>query len=316
LKFTLSQLEALVWVVRLGSFRAAASRLNITQPAISVRLRELELIVGDPLFERRSYRAQPTTRGRQIAWQAERVLEQAEALERQIAQADGLAGPIRIGVADTFAMTCGSRLLRQIEIRYPQARAELRADFSVRLDASLHKGELDIAVLTWPTPDPLVHIEPLIDMPLEWVASPERLAELAPRRRQRTIGPTDIVRWPILTNPSPSNLFVSIADWFGSAGCHPERLITCNSLGIMTRMACDGAGLSLLPTGILHDEIRSGRLVVLPSRPKIPPHQASVAYRRDAPGSGLAQLSSLITEIAHDSALAQRLPRLEERHAS
>ena len=225
---------------------------------------------------------------RQIAWQAERVLEQAEALERQIADQEGLAGPIRIGVADTFAMTCGSRLMREIETRYPQARAELRADFSVRLDASLRAGELDIAVLTWPTPDPLVHIEPLIDMPLEWVTSPQRLGDLAPRGRRRAIGPADIAHLPILTNPSPSNLYVSITDWFASAGRQPGRLITCNSLGIMARLACDGTGLSLLPVGILREEIVAGRLVILPSRPSIAAHQASVAYRRDMPGSSLA----------------------------
>jgi DNA-binding transcriptional LysR family regulator len=308
LKFTLSQLEALVWVVRLGSFRAAAQRLNITQPAISVRLRELEQAADAPLFERQSYRARPTARGRQIAWQAERVLEQAEALERQIADQEGLAGPIRIGVADTFAMTCGSRLMREIETRYPQARAELRADFSVRLDASLRAGELDIAVLTWPTPDPLVHIEPLIDMPLQWVASPQRLGDLAPRDRRRAIGPADIAHLPILTNPSPSNLYVSITDWFASAGRQPGRLITCNSLGIMARLACDGTGLSLLPVGILREEIGAGRLVILPSRPPIAPHHASVAYRRDMPGSSLAQLARLISEIAHDSELAHYRP--------
>ncbi len=308
MKFTLSQLEALVWVVRLGSFRAAAQRLNITQPAISVRLRELEQAADAPLFERQSYRARPTARGRQIAWQAERVLEQAEALERQIADQEGLAGPIRIGVADTFAMTCGSRLMREIETRYPQARAELRADFSVRLDASLRAGELDIAVLTWPTPDPLVHIEPLIDMPLQWVASPQRLGDLAPRDRRRAIGPADIAHLPILTNPSPSNLYVSITDWFASAGRQPGRLITCNSLGIMARLACDGTGLSLLPVGILREEIGAGRLVILPSRPPIAPHHASVAYRRDMPGSSLAQLARLISEIAHDSELAHYRP--------
>ena len=42
MRFSLAQLETLLWVVRLGSFRAAASRLNITQPAVSVRIRELE----------------------------------------------------------------------------------------------------------------------------------------------------------------------------------------------------------------------------------------------------------------------------------
>ncbi|MGE0798706.1 MAG: LysR family transcriptional regulator, partial [Lautropia sp.] len=237
MKFSLPQLEALVWALRLGSFRAAALRLSITQPAISVRLRELEQAVGGELFRRGGYRAQPTALGRQIAWQAERVLEQAEIFERRLAGAQSLAGPIRIGAADAFAITCGSRLMHEIESRHPEVQAELRVDFSGRLDVSLRAGDLDIAVLTAPTPDPLLKIQPLIDFPLQWVGSPARLDALASRGRRRGSGPADIAHVPILTNPSPSNLYFSIADWFQRAGVQPARFITCNSLDIMTRLA-------------------------------------------------------------------------------
>ena len=308
MKFTLPQLEALVWVVRLGSFRAAALRLSITQPAISVRLRELEQVVGGALFQRGSYRAQPTVLGRQIAWQAERVLEQAETFEQHLAGATGLAGPIRIGVADTFAMTCGSRLMREIETRHPGVQAELRVDFSVRLDTSLRGGDLDIAVLTSPTPDALVQVRPLIDLPLQWVGNPQRLQSLAGTGRRRAHGPADIAHLPIVTNPSPSNLYFSIAEWFQRGGVQPSRLITCNSLGIMARLARDGTGLSLLPVGILREEISDGRLAIVPTLPPIAPHEAAVAFRQDFPGGGIAQLADLIKEIAVDSDLAHYRP--------
>lgn len=55
MKFTLAQLEAVAWIVRLGTFRAAAKRLSITQPAISVRVREPERFVVCNLFEDDSY---------------------------------------------------------------------------------------------------------------------------------------------------------------------------------------------------------------------------------------------------------------------
>lgn len=308
MRFTLPQLEALVWVVRLGSFRAAAMRLCITQPAISVRLRELEQVVGGDLFQRGSYRAHPTVLGRQIAWQAERVLEQAEAFERRLVGAQELTGPIRIGVADTFAMTCGSRLMREIERRHPGVQAELRTDFSVRLDASLRGGDLDIAVLTSPTPDPLIQIRPLIDLPLQWVGNPQRLKALSASGRRRIHGPAEIADLPIVTNPSPSNLYFSIAEWFQRAGVQPARLITCNSLGIMARLACDGTGLSLLPVGILRDEISRGSLAIVRTEPPIAPHEAAVAFRQDFPGGGLTLLADLIKEIAIDSDLAHYRP--------
>ena len=63
MKLTLSQLEALFWISRLGSVRAAAARLNITQPALSLRIKELEATLGGKLLNRGSYRATLTALG-------------------------------------------------------------------------------------------------------------------------------------------------------------------------------------------------------------------------------------------------------------
>ena len=135
MKFSLGQLEALLWVVRLGSFRSAATQLNLTQPAISVRVRELESAVGGKLFLRDSYRAKPTPLGREIAAHAERVIAACEELDGRFAADDELRGPVRIGAADTFAMTCLPELMRRIEKRFPKVRTEIRVDFSVLLNS-------------------------------------------------------------------------------------------------------------------------------------------------------------------------------------
>ena len=293
MKFNLPQLEALLWVVRLGSFGAAAARLNVTQPAVSVRIRDLEAAVGGKLFLRDSYRAKPTPLGREMALQAERVIEACDALEGRFAPGDALRGPIRIGVADSFAMTSLPQLLRDFERRFPGARAEIRVDFSVLLNRSLQAGDLDIAVLTAPAPGALVTVEPLEMLELVWVAAP-RLALPA----SRTLRPADLAAVPIITNPEPSNLYTSIAGWFAAAGVQPARIHTCNSLVIMTQLAREGAGVSLLPSGILSKELRSKTLRVLKVAPRIPAHPLAVAYRRDAPGQGLKTLAKMIRELA------------------
>src|SRR5260370_35396803 len=128
---SLAQLEALHWVVRLGSFRAAATRLNLPQPAVSVRIRELEAVGGGKLFRNGSYRAKPTPLGRGLAAQAEQVMDACERLANRFAGGEELRGPIRIGVADSFAMVCLPELMRRIESRFPKVRAEIRVDFSV-----------------------------------------------------------------------------------------------------------------------------------------------------------------------------------------
>jgi DNA-binding transcriptional LysR family regulator len=149
--------------------------------------------------------------------------------------------------------------MRAIEVRYPDARAELRVDFSMRLDSLLRARELDIAVLTSPTPDGLVQVEPLIDMPLVWVANPQRASQLFAAGRRRPIRPADIAHMPVVTNPSPSNLLLSIMEWFGSSNLKPGHLITCNSLGIMARLACEGTGVCLLPTSSVPTSFRGER---------------------------------------------------------
>jgi len=297
MKFSLAQLEALLWVVRLGSFRAAATRLSLTQPAISVRVKELEAAVGGKLFLRGSYRAKPTPLGREMAVHAERVIAACEELEGRFAAGEELHGPIRIGVADSFAMVCLPELMRRVESRFPQVRAEIRVDFSVRLNASLQAGDLDIAVLTAPAPSPLVTVEPLVAHSLCWVASPRLALGKGPFR------PADLAAVPIITNPDPSNLYTSIAGWFAAAGVQPARINTCNSLVIMTRLAREGAGISLLPIAILKNEIAAKALRVLKVSPRLPPHMLAVAYRRDAPGPGLRALSQMIRELTAKSDL-------------
>jgi DNA-binding transcriptional LysR family regulator len=298
MQFSLAQLEALHWVVRLGSFRAAATRLSLTQPAVSVRIRELEAAAGAKLFVKGSYRAKPTPLGRELAAHAEQVISACEQLEGRFAAGEELRGPVRIGVADSFAMVCLPELMRRIESRFAQVRAQIRVDFSVLLNESLHAGDLDIAVLTAPTPGPLVTVEPLVDHELRWVASPKLALG------KGSLKPADLAAVPIITNPNPSNLYTSIAGWFAAAGVQPARIHTCNSLVIMTRLALAGAGISLLPIAILKKEIGSGALRALSVTPKIPAHMLAVAYRRDAPGQGLRTLSQMIQDLTRASGLA------------
>jgi len=306
MRFNLAQLEALVWVVRLGSVRAAATHLHLTQPAISVRIRELESRVGGQLMQRDSYRASPTPMGREIAAHAVQILAACEELDGHLGRDDELRGQVRIGVADTFAIACLPELMRLIDTRFPGVRAEIRSDFSASLNDALQAGDLDIAVLTAPTPNALITVEPLVELDLMWVASPGLRLGKGPFR------PSDLAPLPIITNPNPSGLHTSIAGWFATAGIQPSRINTCNSLVIMATLAREGAGISLLPVSILRADLEERRLVILKVEPSIRGHSLSVAYRRAGRGQGMRALAQMIHEITGRSDLvlyAARPPR-------
>ena len=274
-----AQLEAARSVARLGSFRAAAAQLNLSQPTISMRVRALERHLGAALFDRSGYRARLTEAGRELIEYAERILGLAEAMEQHAGRPTQIAGPIRLGAADSFALTCLGPLLKQLEQEFPALRVDLTIDFSANLNQRLQRGELDVAFLTGPVEGPSLHIEALVRLPLAWVASP-RLVLPA-----RLLRPKDLRDRAILTNPRPSHLFRSVQGWFAGAGLEPARLMTCNSLSIMTRLASAGFALTLLPTGLLRREFARGELLRLRTSPPIAAHGMLMVSRDSVPAT-------------------------------
>ena len=82
MRFTLAQIEAFYWTVRLGTVREAAERLFVTQPSLSLRLRELERILGVKLFSKVGRNIQPTPQGRALLQRAEQVLRLQDVVRR------------------------------------------------------------------------------------------------------------------------------------------------------------------------------------------------------------------------------------------
>jgi DNA-binding transcriptional LysR family regulator len=295
MRVRLDQLEALVWIARLGSFRAAARRLNISQPAVSGRIRELERQTGVVVLDRAQLRPRVTRRGTEIVRFAEQMLLLSEKLAALLSARHELVGTIRLGAADSFALTHLSALLARIAQRYPALHVEVDIDFSVNLDRKLRAGELDIAFLHAPTPGPTISIASLMDIELAWFASPElRL----PRRR---LTAPDLVDVPILTNPRPSHLYQTVTEWFGAAGLVPKRMNTCNSLAIMTKLTVDGFGIAPLPAVLVGAELKRGTLRRLNAHPALPPGLVTVAYRTDPDVDNLSGIVELVREILRDS---------------
>jgi len=293
-----AHLEALIAIAELGSFRAAADRLGVTQPTISMRVKELEQSLGTKLFDRSSYRPQLTSDGRETLKYAHRMMVLMREMRASVPDAGGMSGTIRMGAADTFALTCQPTLLGRLEDRYPRLKVALDIDYSFNLNRKLHRGDLDIAFLTAPTAGPDIIIEDLVPIDLVWVASPR--VSLPDQR----LTPADLKDIPIITNPEPSNLYSTAINWFAGAGLEPVRLSTCNSLTYMVRLAAAGVGASLLPRSILRAEVDGGLLRILESDPAIAPHHMAIAGRHAPSSPDLAFVREMAREIVARSELA------------
>lgn len=292
MRVRLGQLEALVWIARLGSFRAAARRLNLSQPAISGRIRALEEQLQIEVLDRSQPRLRVTRQGTEVVRFAEQMLELSENFVDRMRAGDALVGTLRMGAPDSFALTHLSALLAFIALKHPAAHVELDVDYSANLDRKLRAGELDIAFLNSPTPHPSISIVPLLDNELAWFASPSM-------KLPATLTPSDLVQVPILSNPRPSHTFNTISEWFGSAGLAPQRVNTCTSLSIMIKLTVDGFGVAVLPAALVTSELRNGSLCRLQAVPDLRPHHLVVAYRNDSGIGAIAGLVDLVREVVH-----------------
>ncbi|WP_370264404.1 LysR substrate-binding domain-containing protein [Limnobacter sp.] len=163
---TLTELKYIVALAREKHFGRAADACFVSQPTLSVAIKKLEEELSVSLFERGSSEVSLTAVGERIVVQAQRVLEEAQAI-RTIAQQgmDPLAGPLRVGVIYTIGPYLLPGLVSSMIDRVPSMPLLLQENFTVRLLELLKQGEIDVAVLALPINESGFVIQPLYDEP-------------------------------------------------------------------------------------------------------------------------------------------------------
>jgi DNA-binding transcriptional LysR family regulator len=245
------QVEAFHLIARSGSFSEAARVLNATQPAISNRIRELERLIGTRLFERHGRVMRLTPAGRDLQGLAEQMVTLGQAFVARAAPKGAVAGVMRIGAADTVALTWLPRLVARLSARYPRLAVELSVDLSTHLRAKLADGDLDIGFLVGTAPGPEFAEIPFGQIRNAWMAAPG--LGLGGRR----VTPRELAAHPVLTHSRGSHLHRVVMKWFAAAGIRDIRIHGCNSLATMIEMTVAGLGVSLLSPDLVrqrHDD--------------------------------------------------------------
>jgi len=270
----IQHLETFAWIVRLGSFSAAARKLDTSQPAVSMRMRELERSLGVKLFEREGRATRVTPKGRAFVDYAERILALSREAEERIGDGNTFSGRVRLGVTETIALTWLPRLVATLNEEFPAMMVDLDIDLTHGLWRKLRAGDLDMALLPGPAYGSDLVTEFLGAILYTWMASPKR--HITPGR----LVPADLEAQPVITLATDSNLHEVIEQWFSSNRAIPHRIDACNSLGVVAALTVAGLGVSLLPPGIFRREVEQGDLVVLDVEPELDPLDFWVVYPR------------------------------------
>jgi DNA-binding transcriptional LysR family regulator len=158
----LDHLRALTEVVRQGSFSAAARTLNLTQPAVSLQIRELESRVGVRLIERLGKQAHATIPGRDLIAHAQRIFRECEAVEESMRRfRDGWLGRVHIGTTLTALMYQLPPILRELRSTHPRVDLVV-TNMATRLSVErILDNTIDLALVTLPVKSEQLRITPL-----------------------------------------------------------------------------------------------------------------------------------------------------------
>lgn len=144
------QIRAFVEVARQGSIRAASRMLNMSQPALSKSIQELEEGLAAQLFFRRSKGVTLTDAGESFYQHASLILEELRAAQEDIRQRQGqLAGQINIGMGASISRSLMPAVISRFHQQHPQVKVRIMEGQLVSMINELRQGELDFTINTY-----------------------------------------------------------------------------------------------------------------------------------------------------------------------
>ncbi len=179
---TVRQLQIFEAAARALSFSRAAQELYLTQPAVSMQMRQLEHFAGVPLFERTGRRLHLTSAGEELVMHARAVLRALEDADEVFAAMKGLrGGRVRLSVVST-AKYFAPRLIARFTHSHPGVQMRLQADNREAVVRTLAANDVDLALMGRPPEESDVVATPFADHPLVVIAPPDH-----PLARRRSV---------------------------------------------------------------------------------------------------------------------------------
>jgi DNA-binding transcriptional LysR family regulator len=298
-------IETFLWVVKLGSFRGAAQRLNTTQPAISQRIAQLEREMGVKLLNRDHRVASPTPSGRQMMVYAEKLIGLRSEMMAAVGDRSAMRGVLRLGVAETIVHTWLPRLVKSVNIAYPNLSLEIEVDITPNLSARLLAQEIELAFVVGPLSASGMHNRVLCDYPIGFLASPALGLGNGPVTRQ------DLAKFPMITFPRKTQPYEAVRAVFNRPDLPPIRLHASASLATVIHMAIEGLGIAVIPAAIVENELTDGRLQLLDTDLKMAPLTFTASWLASPDMVAVERVADLAHQIAQagpavDAAAAAR----------
>ncbi len=257
-QLTIRQLEVLDAVGREGSVTAAANALHLTQPAVSMQLRQLEELLELSLFEPVGRGLQITEPGRDLAAMAGDLLLRLDDFSSAARELRGVRrGRVRLGVVST-AKYFAPRLLAQFLKAYPGLDLKLNVYNRARIIEQLQSYAIDLGIMGRPPEGASLVGTPFAPNPLGIIAAPSHPLSL---RRQLT--PEDLEKEPFIVREAGSGTRIAMDRYFTDVGVSITTVMETDSNETIKQAVMAGIGIGFVSLHTVRLEQAAGRLVAL-----------------------------------------------------
>ncbi|MDG1643119.1 LysR family transcriptional regulator [Klebsiella huaxiensis] len=261
-RIRLRHLHTFVAVAQQGTLGRAAETLNLSQPALSKTLNELEQLTGTRLFERGRLGAQLTLVGEQFLTHAVKVLDALNTAGQSLNRKEGLNSDIvRIGALPTAALGVLPSVIGQYHQQQKDITLQVATMNNTMLLAGLKSGEIDIGIGRMSDPELMsgLNYELLFLESLKLVVRPGHPL------LQETVTLSRVMEWPVVVSPKGTLPRQNAETLLQSQGCKiPSGCIETLSASLSRQLTVDYDYVWFVPSGAVKDDLRRGLLAALP----------------------------------------------------
>jgi LysR family hydrogen peroxide-inducible transcriptional activator len=286
---TLRQLRYFDALARHGHFGRAAEACAISQPALSMQIKEMEEALGGLLLERSARQVSLTRFGEELAGRVRDILRSVDELgDFARASRDRLAGRLRIGLIPTIAPYLLPRIIANLTRMHPELDIQVRETLTPKLIRELAEGRLDTAIVALPVSEPSL---------TEVALFSENFLLVRPRKDEGTPVPSrEMLREMRLLLLEEGHCFRDQALSFcKTQSSRPRELLDANSLSTLVQMVSSGIGVTLIPEMAVSVETRSASVSVARFKNPQPSRTIGMVWRKTSPlARQLLQISEAV----------------------
>jgi DNA-binding transcriptional LysR family regulator len=293
------QLRTFALVLESGGFSAAAERLGLTQPAVSVQVKQLERRLGVRLIERVGRRIGPTPAGADLMAELPQVeAALANAINAATFHSAGVAGRVRLGTGGTGCLYLLPPVLRDLRARHPLLNIIVSTDNTGRLIRRVEDNTLDAALVTLPVASRALAVTPILRD--DFVA----LCQRGSRRWPAEVTAHELGALPLVKFAAGASARDIADDWMRRCGRASPPVMEFDSVEAIKAMVAAGLGVAILPKMAVTGRGHSAELDLRPLEP--PLHRTlALVTRNDKPVSkGLRQVIDAVVAAGKETQAA------------